>query len=82
MCAGGIPIRNKSNPIDVVLAGLEIQRFMKLYNKTKILCVGCWPIDIINYMKICKKDSIDPLADFYKEKFDKNNVRNNNSINV
>ncbi len=35
MCAGGIPIRNKSNPIDVVLAGLEIQRFMKVYNKSK-----------------------------------------------
>jgi ligand-binding sensor domain-containing protein/class 3 adenylate cyclase/predicted metal-dependent HD superfamily phosphohydrolase len=35
MCAGGIPIRNKSNPIDVVLAGLEIQRFMGSYNKTK-----------------------------------------------
>ncbi len=29
MCAGGIPLRNKSNPIDVVLAGLEIQHFMK-----------------------------------------------------
>jgi len=28
MCAGGIPIRNKSNPIDIVLAGLEIQRFV------------------------------------------------------
>ena len=36
MCAGGIPIRNKSNPIDVVLAGLEIQRFMAEYNKTKV----------------------------------------------
>ncbi|PCI94368.1 MAG: hypothetical protein COB15_14335 [Flavobacteriales bacterium] len=35
MCAGGIPIRNKSNPIDIVLAGLEIQRFMKSYNTTK-----------------------------------------------
>lgn len=35
MCAGGIPIRNKSNPIDTVLAGLEIQRFMKRYNKIK-----------------------------------------------
>jgi ligand-binding sensor domain-containing protein/class 3 adenylate cyclase/predicted metal-dependent HD superfamily phosphohydrolase len=35
MCAGGIPIRNKSNPIDVVLAGLEIQRFMKEYNAIK-----------------------------------------------
>jgi class 3 adenylate cyclase len=28
MCAGGIPIRNKSNPIESVLAALEIQRFM------------------------------------------------------
>ena len=28
MCAGGIPIRNKSNPIDVVLAALDIQRVM------------------------------------------------------
>jgi len=36
MCAGGIPIRNKSNPIDIVLAGLEIQRFMHVYNKTKV----------------------------------------------
>ena len=35
MCAGGIPIRNKSNPIDVILAGLEIQRFMVSYTKLK-----------------------------------------------
>lgn len=28
MCAGGIPIRNKSNPIEAILAALEIQRFM------------------------------------------------------
>ena len=34
MCAGGIPIRNKSNPIDVVLAGLEIQRVMREFNLT------------------------------------------------
>lgn len=33
MCAGGIPVRNKSNPIDVVLAALEIQRFMKKFNQ-------------------------------------------------
>jgi len=36
MCAGGIPIRNKSNPIDTVLAGLEIQRFVKEYNKERV----------------------------------------------
>lgn len=29
MCAGGIPIRNKSNPIESVLAALEIQNYMK-----------------------------------------------------
>lgn len=29
MCAGGIPIRNKSNPIDVVLAAMEIQKVMQ-----------------------------------------------------
>jgi ligand-binding sensor domain-containing protein/class 3 adenylate cyclase/predicted metal-dependent HD superfamily phosphohydrolase len=28
MCAGGVPIRNKSNPVDTVLAGLDIQRYM------------------------------------------------------
>jgi ligand-binding sensor domain-containing protein/class 3 adenylate cyclase/HD superfamily phosphodiesterase len=33
MCAGGIPIRNKSNPIDVVLASLEIQRTMQEFAK-------------------------------------------------
>ncbi len=29
MCAGGVPIRNKSNPIDTTLAALEIQRYMQ-----------------------------------------------------
>jgi len=32
MCAGGVPIRNKSNAIEVVLAALAIQDFMKSYN--------------------------------------------------
>lgn len=36
MCAGGIPIRNKSNPIDIVLAGLEIQRYMQEVHDEKI----------------------------------------------
>ena len=35
MCAGGLPIRNKSNPIDVVLASLEIQHVMKGINEIK-----------------------------------------------
>jgi PAS domain S-box-containing protein len=29
MCAGGLPLRNRSNPFDVVLAALEIQHFMR-----------------------------------------------------
>lgn len=35
MCAGGLPIRNKSNPIEITLAGLEIQRYIDEANKTK-----------------------------------------------
>ncbi|RLD64656.1 MAG: hypothetical protein DRJ01_00175 [Bacteroidetes bacterium] len=34
MCVGGLPLRNKSNPFDVVLAGLEVQNYMKeLYSQ-------------------------------------------------
>lgn len=32
MCAGGLPIRNKSNPIDTVLGALEIQNCMRRMN--------------------------------------------------
>jgi PAS domain S-box-containing protein len=35
MCAGGLPLRNKSNPIDITLAGLKIQKFMKDYAEEK-----------------------------------------------
>ncbi len=38
MCVGGLPLRNKSNPIDVVLASLEIQRFIKEQNDIKKKC--------------------------------------------
>jgi ligand-binding sensor domain-containing protein/class 3 adenylate cyclase/predicted metal-dependent HD superfamily phosphohydrolase len=34
MCAGGVPIRNKSNPIETVLAGIQIQKYM-LDNRIK-----------------------------------------------
>jgi len=37
MCAGGLPLRNKSNPLDAVLAGLEIQNYMNLLNDSKVL---------------------------------------------
>jgi PAS domain S-box-containing protein len=37
MCAGGLPLSNKSNPIDTVLAGLEIQNYMNTLNDSKVL---------------------------------------------
>ncbi|TAE48566.1 MAG: hypothetical protein EAZ06_00155 [Cytophagales bacterium] len=36
MCVGGIPSVNNTNPIDAVLAGLEMQRAMKLRRKEKL----------------------------------------------
>ncbi len=35
MCAGGIPKPNKTNPIDLTLAAIEMQHFMKDYNQSK-----------------------------------------------
>lgn len=32
MCAGGVPVRNNTNPIDACLAGLQIQHFMEQFN--------------------------------------------------
>ena len=29
MCAGGVPVRNNTNPIDACIAGLQIQHYMK-----------------------------------------------------
>ncbi len=37
MCAGGIPMRNNSNPVDVVLVGLGILRYMNYINVDKQL---------------------------------------------
>ena len=37
MCAGGLPLRNKSNPFDAVLAGLEIQNYMNKLNDSKVV---------------------------------------------
>lgn len=37
MCAGGLPLSNKSNPVDAVLAGLEIQNYLNSLNDTKVL---------------------------------------------
>ena len=37
MCAGGLPIRNRSNPINIVLAALEIQDYMNTYNQGLVM---------------------------------------------
>jgi len=37
MCAGGLPLSNKSNPVDAVLAGLEIQNYLNALNDSKVL---------------------------------------------
>jgi PAS domain S-box-containing protein len=37
MCAGGLPLSNKSNPVDAVLAGLEIQNYLNTLNDSKVL---------------------------------------------
>ncbi len=37
MFAGGIPLSNKSNPIDTVLAAIEIQHYMNTLNDRKVL---------------------------------------------
>lgn len=44
-------------------------KFIQIKKDTKILQIGCGPLDIINYFKNGKRYSIDPLADFYKERY-------------
>jgi class 3 adenylate cyclase len=47
MCAGGIPVANTTNPIDVVRAGLEIQDYMNRL-KTERYANGqeCWELRV------------------------------------
>ncbi len=35
MCAGGIPVKNITNPIDVVMAAMEMRNFLKKYETVK-----------------------------------------------
>ena len=35
MCAGGIPVKNITNPIDVVMAAIEMRNFIKKYEEEK-----------------------------------------------
>ena len=36
MAAGGLPVENKTNPVDTIMAALEIQRFMKTEKERRI----------------------------------------------
>lgn len=40
MCVGGLPLSNRSNPIDVVLAGLELQQYVKNSQPAECLALG------------------------------------------
>ncbi|MAH03306.1 hypothetical protein CMI39_00790 [Candidatus Pacearchaeota archaeon] len=53
--------------LDILLKKLE--KTIKINKNTKILQIGCGPLDIINYFKKGKTYSIDPLANFYKKRF-------------
>jgi len=47
MCAGGIPDKNRTNPIEVVLAAIEMQEYMrKLKNEAKSRGQNFWDIRI------------------------------------
>ena len=47
MCAGGIPEKNRTNPVEVVLAALEMKRFMKMLKETSVMeGMRCWDIRI------------------------------------
>lgn len=43
MAAGGIPRKNRSNPVEVILAALEMQEYMRRLKKTK---VNIWDLRI------------------------------------
>lgn len=47
MCAGGIPVANTTNPVDVVKAGLEIQEYMnKLKNERIAKGLDYWELRV------------------------------------
>lgn len=47
MCAGGIPDKNRTNPVEVVLAAIEMQEYMKKLKKTaEIRNQNFWDIRI------------------------------------
>lgn len=46
MCAGGLPLRNKSNPVDAVLAGLEIQDYINRIKSENRPGIPTWDLRI------------------------------------
>jgi len=47
MCAGGVPIKNKTNPVDVVLAAFEIRDFIgRLKREQSVKGIALWKIRI------------------------------------
>jgi class 3 adenylate cyclase len=46
MCAGGIPSINRTNPVEVVLAGLEMQKYMKDSKVQQDSELGFWELRI------------------------------------
>ena len=46
MCAGGLPLRNKSNPVDALLAGLEIQEYMQRLRQNPKPGIPAWEVRI------------------------------------
>jgi ubiquinone/menaquinone biosynthesis C-methylase UbiE len=50
----------------------EWRSFISLNKNSRILQIGCGPEDVITHLKIGKKYAVDPLADFYKKKFELN----------
>ena len=46
MCAGGLPLRNKSNPVDALLAGLEIQDYMQRLRNNPKPGIPSWELRI------------------------------------
>jgi len=47
MCAGGIPEKNRTNPVEVILAALEMQQYMKKLKKSSQLAgMKYWDIRI------------------------------------
>jgi class 3 adenylate cyclase/CheY-like chemotaxis protein len=46
MCAGGLPLRNKSNPVDAVLAGLEIQDYIQRLKENPKPGIPAWELRI------------------------------------